>query len=113
MQQHRVKKILTRNENDTALDAPGVPGYLKGMENFVDLATSAELEEYFGYRPSKKEIESLRSDCRDDVDFNLSNLAGLFYDRGEQKKSDHYLEQIQDKKRKLETSMSLYECRFS
>lgn len=82
------------------------------MENFVDIATSAELEGYFGYPPSKKEIARLRSVCGNDEDFNFSNLAGLFYDRGEQKKSDYYLEQIQDNERKLETSMLLYECRI-
>lgn len=82
------------------------------MENFVDIATSAELNGYFGYPPSKKEMERLRSVCGNDADFNFSNLACLFYDRGEQDKSAHYLEQIQDNERKLETSMSLYECRI-
>jgi hypothetical protein len=82
------------------------------MENFVDVASSAELEEYFGYPPSKRDVARLRSVCVKDVDFNFSNLACLFYDRGEQKKSDYYLEKIQNAERKLETSMLLYECRL-
>ena len=95
-----------------ALDVSGVPGYLEGMENFVDIATPAELEGYFGYAPSEKEVARLRSVCGNDTDFNFSNLACLFHDRGQREQADHYLEQIQDNERKLETTMSLYECRI-
>lgn len=82
------------------------------MENYYDIATPAELEEHYdGSVPDAKELARQRALCDSDPDYNLSELACLFYGRGDEAAANRCLEHIKNPERRLETSMALYECR--
>lgn len=83
------------------------------MENYFDIATSAEIEAHFGYMPDAGELAADRSVCERDTDGNFAKLASLYYDRGDEVAARQCLEQIRDPERKLQASMLLYECRLA
>ncbi len=101
----------TRNENEKRLvDTCPSAGYLKSMENYFDIATPAEIEDHYGYMPDAEELARDRLVCERDADGNFSMLAVLYYFRGDEAATQRYLDKIQNPERRLETSMSLYEC---
>lgn len=83
------------------------------MENFFDIATPAEIEAHFGYMPDAGELAADRAACERDADGNFSMLAVLYYFRGDEAATQRYLDKIRNPDRRLETSMSLYECVLS
>ncbi len=83
------------------------------MTNFFDVATPAEIEDHYGYPPDAKELARDRRVCDQDADGNFSMLAVLYHFRGDKAATQRYLDKIRNPERRLETSMSLYECILS
>lgn len=83
------------------------------MENYFDIATPAEIEDHYGYMPDAEELARDHLVCEQDADGNFSMLAVLYYFRGDEAATQRYLDKIQNPDRRLETSMSLYECILS
>lgn len=105
-------RTINENENE-AVDTCPPTGYLKNMENYFDIATSAEIEDHYGYMPDAEELARDHLVCEQDADGNFSMLAVLYYFRGDEAATQRYLDKIQNPDRRLETSMSLYECILS
>lgn len=80
------------------------------MDNFFDIATPAELEEYYGYAPEASETAADKAAFASDPDRNLQHLFWLFLGRKNQDRADFYLNQIQDEQRKLDACMLGYDC---
>lgn len=80
------------------------------MENFFDIATPEEIERHCGYVPDAKDLAERRILCEEDPDGNFSKLAILYHFRGDEAKTHEYLDKIQDRDWRLETSMLMYEC---
>lgn len=80
------------------------------MDNFFDIATPAELEGHYGEKPSAEEISADRAYYESDSDLNFLHLFLLFLDRGEKRTAEKYFEKIKDPERRLEATMSAYEC---
>ena len=83
------------------------------MTNFFDVATPQEVIQQFSLDDeplSSEELAAERRALERDGDLNLSCLAFLYADRGDEQAARQCLEQIEDDERRLETSMLLFEC---
>jgi hypothetical protein len=85
------------------------------METVFDLATPQELAVLFGEDDSDlpdhlRGYALERKAALEDADGNYCDLALLFANRGDKKRSDEYLANVRDGQRRLQTAMLLYEC---
>ncbi|MEG2140956.1 MAG: hypothetical protein RRY20_09245 [Bilophila sp.] len=95
------------------IDCCPVLGYFRAMTNFFDIATPEEVIEQFSLDDEPLSPEALAAERRaleKDSDLNLSCLAFLSANRGDEQAVHQYLEQIKNDERRLETSMLLFEC---
>ena len=80
------------------------------MENYYDIATTAELEEHYGYTPTAKELQADREHCAQNPDYNYQHLFWLFLDRGLPETAQKYYDKIQDPDIQLDAAMIAHEC---
>ena len=82
------------------------------MDNFFDIATPEEVAHHFPLAAKDAERRAhLRESLAKESDRNFGYLASLYFCRGDQEKTEFYLNQIADERERLDMAITLYELR--
>lgn len=80
------------------------------MLNYFDVVTPEELERQYEEKPTPEFIAERRAYYEKEPGINYENLFLIYIDRGQEEIAKQYLNMIKDEDRKLDASVSAYEC---
>lgn len=83
------------------------------MENFFDIATPEEVAAHFSLDASSTDgadvLEFIKASLRSSPDYNRRMLASLYHGRGDEKRAQFWLDQIENPHYQVEAATDLYE----
>lgn len=82
------------------------------MENFIDIMTPTELEEYYGEKPEPEQVARDREFYATNVDYNNRDMFLLWCDRGDRVRAKKYYDNIKDPLIQLEAAMTDGDSRY-